>query len=74
LTLSIASNTHLNNKKNLGNELHLPSRNKPFKKNEIETFPPCFPIFPGHHTDKSRFYTFSLSYFQIVYLKTTSTS
>jgi hypothetical protein len=27
------------------NKMHLPSRNKPFKKNEIKTSPPGFQIF-----------------------------
>jgi hypothetical protein len=49
--------------KNLSNRKHLPSRNKPFKKNKIKTFPPYFSIFPGHRADKSRFYILSLSFF-----------
>jgi hypothetical protein len=41
--------------------MNLPSRNKPFKKNEIS--PPPLSIFSGHHTDISQFYIFFLSYF-----------
>ncbi len=37
--------------KKLSNDMDLPSRNKPFKKNEIN--PPPLSIFPGHRMDKS---------------------
>jgi hypothetical protein len=52
LIFKIASNTHLNNKKNLSSVMDLPSRSKPCKGNEIKTIPPYFSNFPGHRTNR----------------------
>jgi hypothetical protein len=52
LIFNIASNTHLNNNKNLSSVMDLPSRSKPCKGNEIKTIPPYFSNFPGHRTNR----------------------
>jgi hypothetical protein len=47
-------------KKNVSKEMDLPSRNKPFKKNEIKTSPLIFQIFLGTvRIDQDFIYFFS---------------